>query len=187
MALNARQRQKKVEKRNAKQAKRKAVARKSDDAEIELQTSTPKPLGDAADARPRCGLCGSTKNLTKTECCGNWICDDEHTYRLFSYARNSCHRNHSRYTVCAAHHAEGHSGQWQDCEECRKNWETEMYVWYGTNEYNFEKLQNPPSFEPTLCDDCGRRISLGEDGYMISGKHYYCQLCSAKRHGGLKL
>lgn len=32
----------------------------------------------------QCGLCGSTKNLTKTECCGNWICDDEDEYVLFS-------------------------------------------------------------------------------------------------------
>lgn len=33
----------------------------------------PAPRG----GKPRCGLCGKTKNLTKTECCGNWICDDE--------------------------------------------------------------------------------------------------------------
>ena len=24
------------------------------------------------------------ENLTKTECCGNWICDDEHKYVMFS-------------------------------------------------------------------------------------------------------
>jgi hypothetical protein len=188
MALNARQQQKKVEKRNAKQrTNRKKVARKTAaDAKV-APASTPKSLTGAADDGPRCGLCGSTKKLTKTECCGNWICDDEHTYRLFSYARNSCHRNHDRYTLCASHHAEGHAGRWQDCEKCRKNFETEMYVWYGTNEYNFEKLQNPPQFEPTLCRDCGRRISLGEDGYMISGGHYYCQRCSVKRHGGLRV
>jgi hypothetical protein len=47
----------------------------------------------------RCGLCGKTKNLTKTECCGTWICDDEHKYVVFSYARNSCSRNHRRYTL----------------------------------------------------------------------------------------
>ena len=60
-----------------------------------------------------------------------------------------------------------------------------MYVWYGTNEYNFEKLQNPPKFKPTLCDDCGRRISLGEDGYMVSGEKYFCQRRTAKRHPGV--
>ena len=41
----------------------------------------------------RCGLCGKTRNLTKTECCDHWICDDEDKYVMFSYARNSCHRN----------------------------------------------------------------------------------------------
>ena len=61
-----------------------------------------------------------------------------------------------------------------------------MYVWYGTNEYNFESLPNPPKFKPTLCHDCGRRISLGTEGYMISAGKYYCQRCTPK-HGGLSL
>lgn len=133
----------------------------------------------------RCGLCGKTQNLRKTECCGNWICDDEHKYRLFSYARNSCSRNHDRYTLCALHFTEGHSGRWQECKKCRKNLETEMYVWYGTNEHNFEKLENPPEFEPTLCHECQRRINLGEGGYMFSGGHYFCSRCSAKKHPGI--
>ena len=59
--------------------------------------------------QPRCGLCGKTKNLTKMECCGNWICDDEHKYVMFSYARNSCHRNHLRYTLCGYHSYLSHS------------------------------------------------------------------------------
>lgn len=85
-----------------------------------------------------CGLCGKTKKLTRTECCGQWICDDEDEYVMFSYARNSCYRNHRRYTLCADHHAEDHEGEWQTCDQCRKGFfETEMYVWYGTNEYNF--------------------------------------------------
>jgi len=25
-----------------------------------------------------------------------------------------------------------------------------MYVWYGTNDYNFVVLENPPHYEPTL-------------------------------------
>src|ERR1039458_3867900 len=41
---------------------------------------------------PRCGLCGKKGKLTRTECCGQWICDDEDNYVVFSYARNSCHR-----------------------------------------------------------------------------------------------
>jgi hypothetical protein len=117
-----------------------------------------------------------------TECCGNAICDDEDTYVLFSYARNSCHRNHRRQTLCGSHAAENHSGSWQSCSECRDAFETELYVYYGTNEFNFVKLENPPRFKPTLCSSCRQRISLGEDGYTLlpTGK-YLCERCSSKR------
>lgn len=128
--------------------------------------------------KPRCGLCGKTKKLTRTECCGQWICDDEDNYVLFSYARNSCSRNHRRYTLCGNHHAEKHAGDWKDCPKCRKSIETEIYVWYGTNEYNFEKLPNPPSYEPTNCSRCGVVIKLGTDGHSIKGDEYFCEKCS---------
>ena len=131
---------------------------------------------------PRCGLCGKTKNLIKTECCNQWICDDADKYVLFSYARNSCYRNHRRFTLCGYHHTEKHSGHWKDCPECRNSFETEMYVWYGTNEYNFEKLENPPEYEPTKCSMCGTIIVLSEDGYSICGKDYFCEECTALRH-----
>jgi hypothetical protein len=129
----------------------------------------------------RCGLCGKTKNLTKTECCGNWICDDEHTYRLFSYARNSCSRNHRRYTLCGYHFNEGHRGDWKDCQKCRDSFETEMYVYYGTNEYNFEKLPNPPQYEPTKCSECGKVIDLGHEGHSVLGNQYWCDPCTARQ------
>ena len=128
--------------------------------------------------KPRCGLCGKTKNLTKTECCDNWICDDEHKYVLFSYARNSCHRNHRRYTLCGYHYAEDHPGHWKDCQKCRDELEREMYVWYGTNEYNFERLENPPDYEPTLCSKCGTVIILSEGGYSTRGEEYLCEDCT---------
>ena len=48
---------------------------------------------------------------------------------MFSYARNSYYRNHDRYTLCAYHWHEGHEGRWQDCEACRDDIETEMYVY----------------------------------------------------------
>ena len=125
----------------------------------------------------RCGLCGKAGPLTRTECCNQWICDDEASYRLFSYARISCSRNHRRFTLCGFHSAEGHSGAWQECPRCRDEFETEMYVYYGTNEYNFEILPNPPQFEPTLCSKCKRRITLGEDGYTRRGAKYTCMTC----------
>jgi len=125
----------------------------------------------------KCGLCGSTKKLIKTECCDKWICDDEGKYVMFSYARNSCHRNHRRYTLCGYHGNEEHTGTWQDCSDCRESVETEMYVYYGTNEYNFEKLPNPPAFKPTHCCKCKAVINLGEGGYSRRGEEYYCFEC----------
>jgi DNA-directed RNA polymerase subunit RPC12/RpoP len=151
-------------------AKKKSTARKK----------KPK-LQSPRQGVPRCGLCGKTKNLTKTECCGNWICDDEQNYVMFSYARNSCARNHRRFTLCGYHHGEGHDGDWKDCPKCREAFETEMYVWYGTNEYNFEKLPNPPEYEPTHCADCGKVIRLGTEGYSLQGDNYWCERCSAQR------
>lgn len=71
--------------------------------------------------KARCGLCGKSRNLTKTECCDNWICDDEDKYVMFSYARNSCHRNHNHYTLCAHHHNEEHDGEWKTCAKCRSS------------------------------------------------------------------
>lgn len=139
-----------------------------------------KPRNQKTKGKPRCGLCGKTQNLTKTECCGQWICDDEHKYVLFSYARNSCHRNHRRFTLCGYHHAEGHPGSWKDCPTCRSHSETELYVYYGTNEYNFEKLENPPPYQPTKCANCGSVISLGEDGYSTKGDEYWCEECTLK-------
>ncbi|OGS27658.1 MAG: hypothetical protein A2297_08755 [Elusimicrobia bacterium RIFOXYB2_FULL_48_7] len=129
-------------------------------------------------SKPRCGLCGKVRNLTKTDCCGNWICDDEHKYKAFSYARNSCHRNHSRYTLCAYHFNEGHEGEWQTCRKCWNSFEAEMYVWYGTNEYNFVKLKNPPDYKPTRCAKCEIVIKLSTDGHSISGGKYLCVECS---------
>ena len=126
-----------------------------------------------------CGLCGKTKKVTKTECCNNWICDDADDYVLFSYARNSCYQNHMKYTLCASHHNEEHKGHWKDCQQCQDGFETENYVWYGTNEYNFEVLENPPSYDPTKCSKCGKVISLGEDPYTQKGNEYWCENCYA--------
>jgi hypothetical protein len=53
-----------------------------------------------------------------------------------------------------------------------------MYVWYGTNEYNFERLANPPSYEPTRCAKCNKVIRLAEDGYSVKESEYLCEACS---------
>ncbi len=145
--------------------KRKPVAKKRT-AATRKKTST-----------PRCGLCGKTKNLTKTQCCGHWICADADKYVLFSYARNSCYRNHDRYTMCSYHFHEKHEGDWRECQKCRETFDTELYVHFCTNEYNFEKLENPPAFEPARCKDCNRVIDLGRDGYSMKGDDYFCSNC----------
>jgi hypothetical protein len=154
------------------------MAQKGMDMTTKAKSRTPKKK--KSEDKPRCGLCGKTRKLTKTECCGQWICDDEEKYVIFSYARNSCSRNHQRYTLCGSHYAEEHEGSWQDCPECRNGFETEMYVYYGTNEYNFEKLDNPPAYLPTKCAKCGVIISLGYGGYSMKGGKYWCEECTHK-------
>lgn len=58
-----------------------------------------------------------------------------------------------------------------------------MVVWYGTNEYNFNKLPNPPSYEPTKCSRCGAVIVLSEDAYSIRpggrAREYWCEECTS--------
>ncbi|MBC7529985.1 MAG: hypothetical protein H7318_00295 [Oligoflexus sp.] len=130
-----------------------------------------------AGAKPKkqCGLCGGTKKLKACDCCEQWICNDESQYQMF---RNSCSRNHRRYILCGHHHAERHDGEWQNCSKCRENIETEMYVYYGTNEYNFEKLINPPTFEATRCSNCKSVIKLGDDPYSVTSDGHYCERCA---------
>jgi hypothetical protein len=133
--------------------------------------------------KPRCGLCGKTGRVTRTPCCGNWICDDADKYVAFSYARNSCFTNHAKYTICAFHHHAGHEGRWQDCAKCRGNGPLELYVHHATNEYNFEKLLNPPKFEPTHCAGCGVVIRLAEDGHTLQGNKFLCEACGPRGSG----
>jgi hypothetical protein len=138
-----------------------------------LQLRTPGP--------DHCGLCGKAGPLVRTECCGQLICDDEREYKLFSFARNSCSRNHGRFTLCGSHCSEQHDGDWKECARCREAFATELYVWYGTNEYNFEKLPNPPRFSPTFCASCRRRIRLGTEGYVVgAGRKYWCEACGSR-------
>ena len=62
----------------------------------------------------------------------------------------------------------------------RADFPTEIYVGYGTNEYNFEKLVNPPTYEPTRCDSCGAVINLNEGGYSQGPKGTLCEKCTWK-------
>ncbi|MEL6137131.1 MAG: hypothetical protein AAFR42_06955 [Cyanobacteria bacterium J06628_6] len=102
---------------------------------------------------------------------------------MFSYAYNSCIRNHRRYMLCGIHHANEHEGDWQDCSECRDLYETELYVYFGTNEYNFEKLKNPPAYKPTRCVECNRIIRLAYEGHTMGQEGYTCEKCSNRKFG----
>ena len=137
----------------------------------------PSRVKGRGDGEP-CGLCGKRKRLMRTECCGRPICEDWSDDVHFSYARSSCSRNHTRLTVCGVHHIEGHTGDWKSCVTCREYFaELEMYVYYGTNNDNFEKLDNPPAYEPTHCGGCGRVIALAADGYSVGPEGYRCADC----------
>jgi tRNA(Ile2) C34 agmatinyltransferase TiaS len=60
--------------------------------------------------------------------------------------------------------------------------ETEMYVYYGTNDYNVRKLDNPLSYEPTKCGKCGKVIHLAEGGYSSGKDGYRCYDCTVAEH-----
>lgn len=138
-----------------------------------------KSVQTLTSAKNKCGLCGSSrKKLMKTACCNNWICDDEDKYVLFSYARNCCARNHRRFTLCCAHYDERHKGEWKNCEKCKKMFDPEMYDWYGTNEYNFEKLDELLPFTPVRCGKCGSMILQSRESYTACPDGTYrCELC----------
>ncbi len=99
---------------------------------------------------------------------------------LFSFDTNSCSRNHRRYTLCGLHHVEEHEGPWQQCKACFDALEPEMYAFYGTNDFNFEVLKEPPAFKPTRCSVCAGVIRLATDGYAMKGREYLCQPCALK-------
>ena len=123
--------------------------------------------------KPACGLCGKTDNLTKTPCCDNWISDDVENYVMFSYDTNSCYRNHDRYTLCSYHHNERHYGKWLDCKKCKKELELEHYADFGTNDFNFEKLKNPPKVKIT-CANCGFHSNTVQDFAFQTSNGWYC-------------
>ena len=120
-----------------------------------------------------CGLCGKTENLIKTPCCNNWICDDAHEYVLFSYDTNSCFRNHDRYTLCSYHHKENHQGKWQNCKQCKEDFQIEAYVDFGTNAFNFERLKNPPKVE-IRCTNCGFISHTTQDFAYQTSRGWFC-------------
>lgn len=131
------------------------------------------PGRHSSGERRRCELCRRLKDeVVATDCCGRLVCK--------SLARYGCYRGHARFSLCGAHHIEQHDGDWKTCGACRTHFsEVEVYVWFGTNDrFNFEKLENPPAYEPSYCRECGCRIRLGSDGYQRNeDQTYTCERC----------
>lgn len=129
------------------------------------------------NATHKCGLCGKKQNITLTECCNNLICDDEHTYILFSYANNSCSHNHRTGTLCAYHYQEGHVGKWQQCDTCKSDFSPEMYYYYAMSDYNFEKPQTPLTYVPVQCHKCHKNIQIGFEDCVLTNNGHGCERC----------
>lgn len=149
-----------------------------------------RDYSDRGNIGTYCGLCGKQDSLTNTMCCNRPICDDAHEYRLHSFAKNSCYRNHHRYTLCSIHSTEHPEvgDDWRECEKCRDQYnDTESYVGAGTSRFNFQedRWDGAPTFEPTYCSQCQRMIKLNCDGHMWnSGGIVQCEACfSSQRFG----
>lgn len=133
----------------------------------------------------KCTLCNRSQYILKTQCCKNWICDDYEDYKTFSLKKKSCLVNHYRFTICGYHYNNSHSGHWQVCDKCQKSLETEIYVWYGTNQFNFEKLKIIPAYTSKKCIKCQRIIHLAVEPYTVLEGKYTCFHCLALEEGFL--
>ena len=58
------------------------------------------------------------QKLTKTACCGNWICDDEGNYVIFSTLETVVPETIDDLLPVPHHHEEKHKGDWTTCKEC---------------------------------------------------------------------
>ena len=129
----------------------------------------------------------------RTDCCNRTICDSSHTAGAgVSNILDICSRNHREYTLCGLHKKECHeeSRDWRDCSKCKQHFKfPEMFVGYGTSQYNFElDWLDPPTFEPTHCSQCGELLKLNinmcivkADGTAICQKHQQLSLSAAKK------
>lgn len=159
---------------------------------MELQQTSDSLAGDQI----KCGLCKKTntesfdacgKQLIRTKCCQNWICDDSHEYVINSFKKTSCWRNHERYTQCGIHFKKGHKEEWQTCKQCEYDNKSDMvtYIDHASNEYNFEPRKDLSRIE-IQCSNCdfwaselkyfsGRVISSRNDEYKFFCKRQKCK------------
>eukprot|EP01133_Synstelium_polycarpum_P012996 gene12996-15287_t len=165
------------------------------------------PIGDlqVKSSEKKCHICGQQPSrnlkLTRTECCGNWVCDNEDQYQLFSGSRDFCGRSHAKYTICGtkSHTARKHqSPDWRTCQQCKVEPpekgmlaglfggppSKESSLYFGTNGYNFMPMLNVPYNRVTV--DCGRCkrafLSYIEGSSLTMGDNtIICPECEGKR------
>ena len=115
--------------------------------------TTSKPKSE----KPRAASCSKTGKLRKTQCCGNWVCDDHDKYVPFSYAQKQLQPG-IMTTIPSAGiiTMKGMEATGKTARNAATYFETEMYVWYGTNDYNFEKLETRPSSNRLTALSVGR-------------------------------
>ncbi|EGG21760.1 hypothetical protein DFA_01646 [Cavenderia fasciculata] len=165
-----------------KKKKKKKKKKNKSTSSFEAEPTTTTTFVPVPPAGSHCGLCGKTGKMRVTKCCKNIICDDYDKYQLMSFARNSCSRNHDRYTVCNTHFELKHRGAWQKCLECQRMMGVPSFADQGTNEYNFVKLANPPKYTIT-CSYCPYSSGSLKDFPSISykfgdtKKSYACITC----------
>ena len=66
----------------------------------------------------------------------------------------------------------------------RRGVKTEMYVWYGTNKYNFE-ARRPCILRAHEVLYMRRRDRTEPGGYSVRGAEYRCANCTAREMGSL--
>jgi hypothetical protein len=144
----------------------------------------------AKQNKPKCGICGKSTRLKKTECCDQWICDDWNPGSVPAAASNSCSQNHLRLTLCGHHFLSKHPGEVNDCSLCKGAFEEEIYTYLKTNEYNINTPHAPrkkktpilvpdnhPESEYGKCAQCNKQIDLADDSYTIKDNRFYCTDC----------
>lgn len=111
-----------------------------------------------------CGICGEKEQLTRTQCCGNKVCWGE------------CKGLHKRYTMCGIHCTKGHTGDWRQCELCKKceigERDTNNRMtrrWHGLNGYCFTPMLERDIEKGSMitgdCWKCKKRVLAGVQHY----------------------
>ena len=70
-----------------------------------------------------------------------------------TFLKNSCRRNHDKYTFCGQHSREKHIGDWKKCKICKNQNSDVDYTNLSTNNFNFEKLNIQK--KEIKCANCG--------------------------------